>query len=56
MEMLQLPSSQIGEFCGPMYAALEGLQLSRAVQVAVPEFPDAMRADTNLQLLAGRIL
>ena len=45
-------ASQIGEFNGPVDAALEELQLSRAVQVVVPGFPDAMRIAASSNLIA----
>ena len=45
-------ASQIGEFSGPIDAALEALQLSRTVQVIVPGFPDAMRIAAGSDLIA----
>ena len=45
-------ASQIGEFRGPIDAALEELQLSRTVQVVVPGFPDAMRIAASSDLIA----
>ncbi len=45
-------ASQIAEFSGPVDAALEQLQLSRAVQVIVPGFPDALRIAAGSDLIA----
>ncbi len=45
-------ASQIAEFSGPVDAALEELQLSRAVQVVVPGFPDSVRIAASSDLIA----
>lgn len=45
-------SSQLGEFAEPVDDALDGLGLSRAVQVVVPGYPDAMQVAANSDLIA----
>ena len=45
-------ASQSGEFSDAMDAALEEVQLSRAVQVVVPGFADAMRIAASSDLIA----
>jgi DNA-binding transcriptional LysR family regulator len=45
-------ASQLGGIYGPMDDALEELQLTRAVQVVVPGYSDAMRVAANSDLIA----